>query len=521
MVDLDKIMSSIFPTGGNIEYFIISKFFKTDKLVKEFKQKTNDFFNSQKKVLNEIIRKNEATKWGRNHNFSRLTPENWDSAPIITYEQVHPYIQRIKQGDIYSLTSSVPIAFGITSGTTSEPKLIILTNESIKNQKKASDIWNIHLYKDYTPFLNNILVLSGGAKSKNTEILPINSYTNIVKSNQPPYVNKRFILPKCIENISDLEHRLLISIQQSFIRPPETLISVNPITILKFLDLAENHKKEIKRATENNKYVGTNLKIKPIKNKNQVLKNISSKNPLNSVEIISTWLGGTQYLFINELRKRGIKNKIRDLGYLATEGRFTIPLEDNCPSGILNPFGNFYEFMTLDKKNLIPSQELKKGEEYNIIITSENGLYRYDIQDVIKVDGWYNQTPIISFRRKDIGFSSLIGEKIHENHVVELLEQLRCSKGFLSAIEKPLHYKLTIPKSSIKEKIDSKNLSPEDIDYLLQEINPEYFQKRESNRLECLEVNILEDNEFNELNEKINPHIWHDRYKQRFLIPLI
>jgi len=325
---------------------------------------------------------------------------------------------------------------------------------------------------------------------------------------------KEWYFQKKIEFISDFEHRLLIAAQQAYIKQPTALISVNPMTILKLLDLTNENKTEIERAIIKGKYIGTDVSLGKIKNEKKFLENIFSKSPLSSVKFLGTWLGGTQNLFIEELKKRGLDVPMRDLGYLATEGRFTIPIKDNSPSGVLNPFGNFYEFQTLDKSKIVPLQDLKNKEEYNIIITSENGLYRYDIQDIVQMDGWYNSTPMISFKRKDACFSSMIGEKLHENNTVELLRKLNQNIGILKAENKPYpHYVLNLLKGDY-------NFNSQQADNLLQSLNPEYYAKRENNRLKPLEIKLLTKQEFKKLDEQLNPHKDHDRFKRKYLMPL-
>ncbi len=510
---MKNILECSLPPGGILEDFFLKRVLKTNKILAEFEFRTKNFIQNQKEALDQIIERNEGTRWGRDHKFSRLNHKNWNSMPVITYEQVEPYMNRLRNGDVYALTNEVPEALALTSGTSSTPKFIPLTESSISNQKKGADVWNLSLRERCSKQVNKILILSGGSRKKKLEILPVKSYTDIVKAKQPGYVQKRMIFSKEVESVSDLEHRLLIAAQQAFIRQPTLLISVNPITILKLLELTDENRAEIGRATVKGKYIGTDINTGEIKNKNTILGNIFSKNPLDSLKFIGTWLGGTQHLFIDELKNKGFNIPMRDLGYMATEGRFSIPIEDNTPRGILNPFGHYYEFAELNSRNLLPIQELEQGKEYNIIVTGENGLYRYDIQDIIRMEGRYNEAPIISFMRKDECFSSLMGEKIHENHVVELLKQLKTERGFLIARTDPPHYELTLNGGGIEK------IKPELADNLLQKINPEYAQKRENNRLQSLELNYLEKPTFDNLDKRINPNQEHDRYKKKYLVP--
>jgi hypothetical protein len=50
-------------------------------------------------------------------------------------------------------------------------------------------------------------------------------------------------------------------------------------------------------------------------------------------------------------------------------------------------------------------------------MSGPNGLYRYDMNDVVEVTGFYNLAPQIAFVRKGRDMASITGEKIHLNQV--------------------------------------------------------------------------------------------------------
>lgn len=77
--------------------------------------------------------------------------------------------------------------------------------------------------------------------------------------------------------------------------------------------------------------------------------------------------------------------------------------------------------------------ELDEGENYYIVLTTPGGLYRYDINDVVRVSGFCNQTPLIEFIRKGRDVTNITGEKLHVNQVIQAMEQA------LSAAGLPLH----------------------------------------------------------------------------------
>ena len=70
--------------------------------------------------------------------------------------------------------------------------------------------------------------------------------------------------------------------------------------------------------------------------------------------------------------------------------------------------------------------------EYYIFFTTTSGLYRYDINDVIKVTGRYNQTPQIIFLRKGRGMTNITGEKLSVNQVIEAVQSRRARNRSLA-----------------------------------------------------------------------------------------
>jgi hypothetical protein len=311
-------------------------------------------------------------------------------------------------------------------------------------------------------------------------------------------VRRRYVLPSSLDYIVDTEHRLLIAGQAGFVHRPTVFIAVLPYNAVRIMEVCDRYRRELYDATSDGRYIGTSQKIGRIRDREQVLRRIQEGHPLESLQLITTWLGGTQYLFVDELRRRGIDVPMRDLGLIATEGRFTIPMQNNVPHGVLNPFGPYYEFLTTDKKDIVPAQ----------------GLYRYDMEDIIRVEDWYHETPIISFRRRDTGYSSIMGEKLHENHVVEFLGLLQVREALMMAQHNPPGYVLYLRDSY------SGPMSPEDMDQLLCRINFEYAEHRFGDRIRALEVRRLGDSQFAELDRRINPRQDHDRFKRQYLVSL-
>ncbi|WP_263640887.1 GH3 auxin-responsive promoter family protein [Methanobrevibacter arboriphilus] len=102
------------------------------------------------------------------------------------------------------------------------------------------------------------------------------------------------------------------------------------------------------------------------------------------------------------------------MGLSASEGNFSVPYELENPNSLLLPDSIFYEFRPVhddNMDNILTLDQLKEGEDYELIITNLSGFYRYRMQDVIRVTGKYNNMPTIQFLYRLNQTVNLAGEK--------------------------------------------------------------------------------------------------------------
>ncbi len=95
---------------------------------------------SQQKVFRELIEKASSTAFGRDHDFGSIR-DHADfvrRVPVRDYEALRPYVDRVVAGDEDILWPGKPLYFAKTSGTTSGAKYIPLTKESMPYHIKAA-----------------------------------------------------------------------------------------------------------------------------------------------------------------------------------------------------------------------------------------------------------------------------------------------------------------------------------------------------------------------------------------------
>jgi hypothetical protein len=116
-----------------------------------------------------------------------------------------------------------------------------------------------------------------------------------------------------------------------------------------------------------------------------------------------------------------------EFGFVASEGHFSVPLDASGDSGVFSVTSHFCEFIPESERDMRPddpyprtllAHELESGKRYYILVSGSHGLYRYDINDIVEVTGFFNSTPMLKFLHKGGNMLSITGEKVGESHVV-------------------------------------------------------------------------------------------------------
>jgi hypothetical protein len=124
-----------------------------------------------------------------------------------------------------------------------------------------------------------------------------------------------------------------------------------------------------------------------------------------------------------------------------------------------------------------------------VYFTTSAGLYRYDINDLVRVVDVYRDTPVIQFVRKGGGVSSITGEKLTESQVTTaLLEALEREpldvEHFTACVQlgEPPAYALYV-EGAAQASPDQLRRFAANVDRALCANNAEYEGKRASQRL--------------------------------------
>ena len=165
--------------------------------------------------------------------------------------------------------------------------------------------------------------------------------------------------------------------------------------------------------------------------------------------------------------------------YGASEGLFAAVDELNSAKQLMLVESCFYEFIpTEDESRILCLDELETGKEYEIIITTQSGLYRYRCGDVIKVVDYLGECPYIQFAYRKGQLLNLAGEKTTEAHMQAVVDRIaeeaecRILNWTVDSVitAQPCHYLLMLENNEGK---DLREYTPY-TDKILREINPRY-----------------------------------------------
>ncbi|MCG6871481.1 MAG: GH3 auxin-responsive promoter family protein, partial [Gammaproteobacteria bacterium] len=138
-----------------------------------------------------------------------------------------------------------------------------------------------------------------------------------------------------------------------------------------------------------------------------------------------------------------------------------------------------------DTSTTLLCDKLEEGGRYRVLLTAANGLYRYDINDLIEVTGFHHRCPLVRFLRKGRDMTSITGEKMHVNHCLSAMQAVADGTGFSA---RAFRFVANIRANRYDIYAESGNSHPhpdlaEIIDSALSRHNLEYAKKRRSGQL--------------------------------------
>ena len=441
----------------------------------------------QKKTFKKLINKASGTKFGIEHNFNKIKSHKdyKDKVPVRDYEQIKPYIDIIIAGEDNVLWPGKPVYLSKTSGTTSGVKYIPISNESMPTHiiSARDAILRYIYYSGNTSFINGKQIfLQGSPVLQKKNNISIGRLSGIVAHYVPSYLQKNR-LPSWETNCTEDWDKKVDLIVEETINQKMTLIGgIPPWVQMYFEKIIQKRGDKIGEVFKYfSLFIYGGVNFEPYKN---VFKKLIGRE-IDTIEL-----------------------------FPASEGFFAYqdkPSKEDLLLLLNN--GIFYEFIEASKfydsdRERLSLGEVEEGVIYVMIISSNAGLWAYNVGDTVRF------TSILPFRILVTGrlkhFISAFGEhvigieveramkKALKNSFIEIVEfsvapQVSPSRG-LPYHEWFIEFR-TFPK-------DMEQFS-KSLDLSIQDQNSYYRDLIEGKILRTLQITVIKEKGFQEYMKSI------------------
>lgn len=483
-------------------------------------------------LLLNILQSNASTEFGQLHNFASITSveQYKNSMPITGYDNYDPYIKRMIQKQQDNLLTSYPILHYMeSSGTQGTAKYLPLSNPSkeiIHTLSKQlfsriydlmGDNWTYHKLLLLIVPADKTLNEYADRNSLSTELfigIFEENMSDFVVSPMLAYEKGRTVDTQYLHAMFALLDENMCSIFSpfmSFILEFIHYVNINKEMLIQniemgIIDDSINISKE-DRAT----LLST---IKPNKERAAQIREIFEAYPTswpkkvwpNLELILST--GSGSFLECTEVVRTYVGNEVNilGLGFGASECVFSMPVELNQNDAVLLPHTGFFEFLPLgenDYTKTLTLDEIEVGKDYEILVTTISGLYRYQMRDAVTVTGTYLNTPKIQFSHRIDQTVNIFGEKTSELVLRKIVYDMASENGlsihnfsvYPDTTSAPMRYVFFIEFTDDVLNISAEQMQ-ESMEKKLRGVNFLYDLFASSGKLAPLEIHILQKNSY-------------------------
>lgn len=445
-----------------VSKYLVFRYSKIEKFI-------NDPIGAQNDIFNYLIENGKTTKWGAEFNFREI--KNYKDfnkfLPVSVYDELKPWINRMLNGERDVLWPGFIEMFSKSSGTTEDKSKFIPTSEDnlvnchLKGGWDAASI--LYKSKPETKLFSNKNLILGGSLQRHEENpqIKIGDISALMMTNMP-FIGRAFHTPDIkTALLPDWNEKIPLMVK---IAAKENVSSFGgvPSWLLVLL-------KEVLKVTDKDNllevwpelqvYFHGGVNFAPYKKQFQ--------------ELIPT----ENFTYINV--------------YNSSEGYFAVQdiLEsDNDDMLLLLNSQIFYEFIPFsqygnDNFDIFPIQDVEKGINYVIVISTNSGMWRYVVGDTVEFTSLKPYRIRITGRTKQ--FINVFGEEVMVSNTDKalnailskhkaLIGEYTVAPIYIDGTHKGGHQWL------IEFEKEPENLTnfKKDLDLTLQSINSDYEAKR-------------------------------------------
>jgi hypothetical protein len=358
-------------------------------IVKQQQDWIDNSLEVQEMWRRNLVSKASNTQFGRDHYFKDV--HNYadfrEAVPVRDYEDLKPYIARVKEGEEHVLWPGKPLYFAKTSGTTSGTKYIPISRDSISNHINSARnaILTYIAETKKAQFLDNKLIfLSGSPVLTETGGVLTGRLSGISNHHVPGYLRANQMPSYETNCIEDWETKLDKIIDETIDQPMSLISGIPPWVQMYFDKIIERTGKNIKDVfPEFSLFIYGGVNFEPYRAK--LFESIGRS--VDSIEL-----------------------------YPASEGFFAYQ-DSQHEEGLLLLLntGIFYEFIPVenyfdDRPPRLSLGEVEVGRNYAMIVNNNAGLWGYSLGDTVRFVSTNPYRILVTGRIKH--FISAFGEHV-------------------------------------------------------------------------------------------------------------
>ena len=357
---------------------------------RQLQQQSRKAVALQEKTFQKLIAEGRKTAFGKDHQFDQIQTiaDFQKQVPIRDYEAARSYFDRITAGEEHVSWPGKPLYLAKTSGTTSGAKYIPITSASIKRQiASARDALFMYVAEtgNGSFFDGKMMFLSGSPEiEKNEAGMSVGRLSGIVNHFVPSWLTQNRVPTyetNCIEDWEEKVSTIVSEVKDQDLR----LISGIPPWVQMLFE-------ELERQT--------------------------GKKPLEVWPNLSVFVqGGVDFSPYEPVFEQYFEGKVDMVEvFPASEGFFAFQFsQENNGLLILPDNGIFFEFIPIEDYHSDNPRRLTLGEveidqQYALVLSTNAGLWAYDIGDTVKFTSLEPYTLRVTGRVKH--FISAFGEHV-------------------------------------------------------------------------------------------------------------
>ncbi len=330
------------------------------------------------------------------------------TVPISDHAAHRPWLDRVEAGEANVLTRERVLQLVQTSGTTGGPKRLPVTPTWARSVADAQRLWVLGLLRDDEALAGGaaLSIVSPAVSGHTAGGLAFGSNTGRMFQAQPFWVRWRAPVPYEAYAIPDVSLRQYTILRQALAADVRSWTAANPSTILLYTRRLHEWWEELRRDLADGTLQRTGARGLPRRTLGD-----APAWPWN-LRRLNCWTGGPARFFVDRLPGAlGREIPVREVGITASEGYFAVPVDDGDPVAWLG--GHLLEFIDEDGAAHW-AWEVEVGRIYRLVVSTEAGLYRYDLGDLVQITGFVGRAPRMVFLRRAGAELSAVGERVTE-----------------------------------------------------------------------------------------------------------